>query len=553
MATLAQPSESSRDAGSGHVILCGLGRVGSEILRLLGRLGETVTVVTLPKDGSQTAPDLGERVRVVHGDACDEAMLGRAGIAQAKALIAATDNDRVNVTIALHARKVAPSVPVVVRLFDEELGARLHAAVGIRSGHSASALAAPAFVAAARGDRVAAAFELAGEHWFVEERPIASDSAWAGRSVADVAAAGAVVLAVERGGVFSAEPARDDVLAAGDRLTLLVRCEDARGAGTGPLRRLATRVRALRAFWKSTPRGLRVACYGLLAVVLASVAVFHFALGLSPLDAYYFAVTTLTTTGYGDINLQSAPALVKVYGTIVMVSGGALFAVLFSMMTDLLLRTRFADVLAQGASHYRGHVIVAGLGNTGFRILRQLAGLGEDVVAIENRPEARFLGPARSLAPVVVGDAAARETLARAGLAGAKTVLAVTDDDLTNLSIALACKQVRPDCRVVARVFDGLLAGRTQQLLGIDAVISVLEAVAPTFVGSALAPEVVRGLALRDRLLLLALRTTDEAGEQEADARTLLVQGSDGTYRPPSAAPRPGARALVARWIALGN
>ena len=121
---------------------------------------------------------------------------------------------------------------------------------------------------------------------------------------------------------------------------------------------------------------MRFAAYALLTLVGISVGVFHWAMDLSPVDAYYFVVTTLTTTGYGDVNLQHAPALIKLYGTLVMVSGAALFAVLFSMMTDLLLRTRFADVLAQGTSHSKGHIIVAGLGHTGFRVLRQLARLG---------------------------------------------------------------------------------------------------------------------------------------------------------------------------------
>ena len=553
MANQATPGERPPSAAQAPVILCGLGRVGLEILCLLRRLGESVTAITLPSRESVTPEAADDHIHVIAGDARDEALLARAGIARAKALIAATDNDLVNVTIALHARQVAPSLPVVVRLFDQELGAQLRTALGIRQGYSASALAAPAFVAAAQGDKVAASFELAGEDWFVERLTMANGSAWVGRSVGSLVTEGTVVLALDRGEGLSVEPGAEHALAAGDCLTTLARHDQRPPARSRLFHRLARGLQAARAFWKSTPRGLRFACYGLLAVVLVSVGVFQSALGLSPVDAYYFVITTLTTTGYGDFSLQKASPLVKVYGTLVMVSGGALFAVLFSMMTDLLLRTRFVDVMAQGSSHRRDHVIVAGLGNTGFRVLRQLVRLGEQVVAVENSTEAKFLGPARTLAPTVIGDAGASETLQRAGLAGAKTVVAVTNDDLTNLSIALAAKQARPECRVVARVFDQALAARMQRTLGIDSVVSVSEAVAPTFIGSVLDPEVIRGVVVRDHLLLFALRTAGERAGPEPGTRTLLVQGADGKYRPAAQPPAQGARTLVARFIPLAK
>jgi len=537
------------------IILCGLGRVGLEILCLLRRLGESVTVITLPARGSLAQQTSDDRIHVIEGDARDEALLGRAGIMQAKALIAATDDDLVNVTIAMHARQAAPSLPVVIRLFDQELGVQLRSALGIRQGYSSSALAAPAFVAAAQGDRIETAFELGGEHWFVETVGLDPGAPWVGRRVGDISADGQVVLALARSQELAVDPSADRVLAVGDQLTTLVRREERTPAASHLWRRLTNALAGFRAFWKSTPSGLRLAFYGLLALVLLSVGVFHVALGLSPVDAYYFVITTLTTTGYGDYNLQTAAPLIKIYGTLVMVSGGALFAVLFSMMTDLLLRTRFADVLAQGTRHRRGHVIVAGLGNMGFRVLRQLARLGEDVVAVEKSGHGQFLGPARTLAPVVLGDAGAQEILERAGLSGCKTVIAVTNDDLTNLSIALATKQARPDCRVVARVFDKALAARMQKTLRIDAVVSVIDAVAPTFVGSALDADVLRGVVVRDYLLLFATRQVGAGPGDGTDAggRTLLVQDKDGKYQRPARRPGQGDRTLIARWIPLAK
>lgn len=528
-------NQATSDEG-GHVVLCGLGRIGRGILDLLRRLGERVTVITLASAADARDPATDENLRILKGDARDEGLLAQADLVRAKALIAATDDDLVNVTIALHARQAAPAVPVVVRLFDQDLAGHLRAALGIRQGYSASALAAPAFVAAALGDAVLSTFEAGGEAWVLEKLTVAANTQWLGHSLGDLAGMGRIVVAHERCGQFSCQPPADEVVAAGDGLIMLTRAARSGSRRSRALRGLATLARGLREWWTATPRGLPFSLYVLMALVAVSVGVFHLALGLSPVDAYYFVITTLTTTGFGDINLQTARPLVKLYGTLVMISGGALFAVLFSMVTDLLLRTRFGDVLARGVVRQRDHVIVAGLGHTGFRVLRELCRLGESAVAIESCDTADLLGPARTLAPVVVGNAGADETLRRAGFAGAKTVLALTSDDLTNLSIALATKQACSKCRVVARVFDANLAAKMQRSLGIDAVISVTEGSAPTFVGAALDADVVRGLIVHDHLLLIVDRAIDGRGDARpvvlASERPLLFKRGAAAFQP---------------------
>ena len=533
----------------GGVVLCGLGRIGQGIFSLLHRLGEPVTVISLQPCPEGVVATFPPGVRVLIGDARNEQLLAQAGIIKAKALIAATDDDLTNVTIALHARNVAPAVPVVARLFDQDLAKRLEQILGLRRGFSASALAAPAFVAASMGDTIRTLFELSGETWTVEEVVVSQGSPWVGKSIRDAVPSGAVCLAHRRGGDTSFVPDDAIPVAVGDGLTLLIRPANGRDSGPhrpGKPRRMW---RTLWHFWASTPKGLRYSLFAMAALVALSIGVFQVTLGLSPVDAYYFVLTTLTTTGYGDYNLQAAHPLVKIYGTLVMVLGGCLFAVLFSMLTDLLLRTRFSDVLAQGANHYKDHVIVAGLGNTGFRVLRALLDQGEEVVAIENRESQKFLATARSMVPVIIGDAGAAETLRRAGLLGAKTVLALTDDDLTNLGIALAAKQANPRCRVVARVFDTALAKRMREALPIDAVLSLSQAVVPTFVGTALDGRVVRALVMRGHFLALLER--DAGGPVSENERVVLIKSAEGNYVPPIGRIAASATDVLFRWIKL--
>jgi voltage-gated potassium channel Kch len=236
------------------------------------------------------------------------------------------------------------------------------------------------------------------------------------------------------------------------------------------------------------------------------VALFHWQMRLPFVDALYFVVTIITTVGFGDYNFQNAPPALKLYGTLLMLCGAAILALLFSIITDLVLSMRFRDVLARGCGRLQGHIIVAGLGNLGFRVVRELARNGETVVAVERDAGAKFVDTARSLAPVVLGNARAEETLQKAGLAGAKAVLALTDDDIANLSIGLAAKRARPDVWSVLRVFDASLADKLRASLGVDAVLSVSAEAAATFVGAALGPDVLHGFLLGDFLVVIFKR-----------------------------------------------
>ena len=527
---------------SGHVIIAGLSHVGYRCAGLLAQLGEPVVVIA--REFDEWRLPTGRCCTVCPGDVHDEAVLRRAGIERARAMIVAGDDDVANVSICLGARRLNPRLVIVARLFDQALAAHLKKAVPIDRVLSTSALAAPAFAAATLGGVVRGSFALGGTQFRVEERVVEDVQAPAltvGQSLAPTAL---VVLALQRGTVVTPSPAAATPVLAGDRLVLLGLSPDdsaanaaSRGPGRGraPIPRFMAMALGLHEWWREVHFALRLTAVLLLAVTLLSVIVFQSALGLSSVDSLYFVVTTITTTGYGDFSLRDASTAMKLYGAFLMLCGAAIVATVFSIFTDLLLRTRLRDVLIHGCARYRGHTIVAGLGSIGIRLVRELVQRGEAVVAIEQRADGEFVDAARPLAPVVLGHARAVETLRKAGLAGAKAIVAVTDDDLVNLSIGLATKAAHPSCRVVLRIFDSKLADDMHQSLGVNAVLSVSGAAAPTFVGAALCPDVVQGLLLPAGVLLVF-------------ARTLLADSADPGRTTPCLGP--GESVLLAKRAA---
>ena len=138
-----------------HVIVCGLGSVGFEIVRDL--VEQKVPVVVIDNSSESGAVRLLEgRVAVIIGDAVSEEALLRAGVGRARALISCLSDDAKNLEIGLIAQSVVQSgdtraapLRVILRCFDADLARRIHAASSDYVLLSSAEIAAPVFARAA--------------------------------------------------------------------------------------------------------------------------------------------------------------------------------------------------------------------------------------------------------------------------------------------------------------------------------------------------------------------------------------------------------------------
>jgi Trk K+ transport system NAD-binding subunit len=246
------------------------------------------------------------------------------------------------------------------------------------------------------------------------------------------------------------------------------------------------------------------------------VLVFRFSLGLSWSDSVYFVLTTITTVGYGDINLRHAPVAVKLFGNLLMLSGAASLAAIFGIITDFLLRMRLQELLGRRKLRMRNHVVVCGLGNVGIRVLKQLHKLGQEVVAVEKDEDCKFLAEARAMkVPLVVGDIRLVSTLHQANITEAKALIAVSDEDLANLEAALNARSVNEGIHTVLRIFDQNLADKVQSGLGIEVAFSTSAVAAPAFAMAAVDPSVV-GSFFVGETLMLNMKLTVQPGTELA-------------------------------------
>jgi CPA2 family monovalent cation:H+ antiporter-2 len=109
-----------------HVVLCGFGRVGQNIARVLESQGFEYIALDLDPARIRAARQAGDPV--MYGDSSDEEMLLKAGLEQASAVVISFADPATSISILHAIRRLRPQVPVLVRTQDDSRIQELQAA-----------------------------------------------------------------------------------------------------------------------------------------------------------------------------------------------------------------------------------------------------------------------------------------------------------------------------------------------------------------------------------------------------------------------------------------
>jgi voltage-gated potassium channel Kch len=154
----------------GHVVLVGLGSVGMKVLEGLLGAGAEVVVIERMENNPYLTEARALQAPLVLGDATLVRTLDAANLSAAAAVAILTSDDLTNIETGLAIRDQLgdrwADVPVVLRVFDRQLGHRLEQSFGFRHVWSTSAIAAPWFVGGALGLDVLFTFYV-GNHPFL--------------------------------------------------------------------------------------------------------------------------------------------------------------------------------------------------------------------------------------------------------------------------------------------------------------------------------------------------------------------------------------------------
>ncbi len=109
-----------------HIIVCGYGRNGKQVVKELQSFGEPVVVID--KSHEIVLNNIGQPVRFMEGDATTDEMLIKADIKTARSLITSLPNDADNLYVVLTARSLKHDLNIISRASDESSEKKLRIA-----------------------------------------------------------------------------------------------------------------------------------------------------------------------------------------------------------------------------------------------------------------------------------------------------------------------------------------------------------------------------------------------------------------------------------------
>ena len=395
--------------------------------------------------------------------------LKAAGVMEAVSIMAVSDDDRLNLQVALKARDLNPSIRVVLRQFNRTLGRKLEQNLPNCSVLSVSSHSAPTFVATALDPSCFYALQfpdLDGVYTGFSQRT-AAEFGITGLTLPEAQARlrGRIVALhgvpdVPPHHFFSAHDqivvfAHIEQLEVTSGTRQMVHSEQAHERWQRLRSGVVGRVRSLRAADPILARVIAVVT----AIFACAIAYFSVVMHRDPFTMTYFVLTTATTTGYGDIVPSPYGWMPMLAALIVMVTGVAASGIFIAFVTSSLTRAQFTAMQGLRQIRTRGHVLVCGSGNVGTRAIECLRTLRQKIVVVDVNPDPALIEASRARrVELLTGDATKDRTLDLCNVMHARAVIAVTDSDTSNLEVALGARARTPQIPVVTRVQDETFA-----------------------------------------------------------------------------------------------
>jgi voltage-gated potassium channel Kch len=419
--------------------------------------------------------------------------LHAAGVDEAASIMALSDDDRLNLQVALKARDINPKIRVVLRQFNRQLGRKIaqnlpDCSVVSLSGHAAATFAA---CAVDRSVFYAVQFpDLDGPLVAFARRPASVFGEINTQTLAELESTHKIRIVGYNGQDFFVPGIiprpEDEVVLFGDVQTL---------ESLTPKRAVVIERRPWREVLREIPGTLKTA-FRRLDPIIKRVAIvatclfiafstyFNFVYHKDPVTAIYFVLTTMTTTGYGDITPIDKGPLPMLMANGLMIVGTILTGIFIAFMAEGFSRAQYVATQGLRLLKHKDHIIVVGTGQVGTRVIDYLVELRKKVVVIDPSPDTTIVDRVRNRDfTLLTGDATREEVLQMCNLGEAQSVVALTGNETANLEVALGARARNPDLPVIMRVQDETFARLVEHQFSLDHSFSTSELSAPGFAG----------------------------------------------------------------------
>ncbi|MBE9008439.1 NAD-binding protein [Fortiea sp. LEGE XX443] len=503
-------------------LVCGLGSLGQYCVSVLKEFGVKVSAIEEINTQNWEIPELPDLIdKLVIGDCRQPKILEQAGIKQCRAILIVTSDERVNIAAAFAARSLNPQVRLVIRSAQDNLNELLSESLGNFIAFEATQLPANSFALAALGNETRGFFNLDNRSLRVLGISIDASHRWSDRHLYKINSSNRRILIHTRAGkplpkgFYQWNP--DAKVLPGDFIFYVELIESlsshpTRHNNTFKWDEIVTGMtwqnlrNRLTQFWEESNQTSRVAFVG--AMVMLS----WFLFGTLLYKLHYPDITwqdalnvslILILGGYGDVfgGLKRefpAPWWLHLFSIGMTVTGTIFVGILYALITERVLSTRFQFSKRRPRIPKADHVILIGMGRVGRGVAQLLQELRQPLLGVHTKDLEPGVLPQM---PLVLGNI--QNALNKVNLTTAKSVIVVTDDEVANLEFALKARAVNPQANLVIRTFDPRFSENVAQLLPNARVLGVYELAAEAFAAAAFGENVLNLFRLDNQTTLV--------------------------------------------------
>lgn len=521
------------DFRTDRFIVCGLGGLGQYCalnLKKFAYLQYQVEVVAVDKIRPEAYEvinlmDLLDR-GVIVGDCRRTDVLENAGIHSARAILFVTGDESANIEGAIAARRLNPGIRIVVRSAQSNLNELLKNQLGGFVALDPTDLPAAAYTVAGIASDTLGLFDLEHQSVRVIERELsAQDLKFVDMPVQNLHKRNLRLISTPNLGgdrlFFQWQP--DLKLRVGDRCAF-VEVIDKENTTSRPRR---TKRRSLltnlwqrlknfrpREFWQwiQDSQARQAILIGMVIgfiLWLANTIIFIVHVQNLPWHRAATSAVVLMLGGYGDVyevlSSESAPvpAWVEIFSLITTLVSIIYVLGVLGLIADSLISSKF-DFLKRGvAMPEQDHVVLIGFGRLGQKIANLLYELNQPMVII-SREQGDLAVPPQT--PYLTG--ATPQDLTKVNVATARSVVAVTDNQMFNLEVTLLAKNAARHCNrnidLVIRTQDQFFSENLEELLPKAKALSVYALSAEAFAGAAFGEDMLNVFRLNRQTVLVA-------------------------------------------------
>ncbi len=457
-------------------IVCGLGSLGQQSVINLKKFDYdpfevSITAIDRRVIQAWEVDDLPRQLAVapILGDCRREDVLKAAGIDDSRAILIVTSDESTNVECAIAARRLNPHIQIILRSSRHSLNTLLERQLGKFVALDATELPAMTFALAGLGDDTVSVFSVGRHRFRVAEHVVnAGDSRFDQQAVQQLHQELFRLLdfnpvdnpqqpigwATTASSVFHRWQPHVRV-SAGDRVAYIEVVNDVE---TLEKRRNAIASighwleewhsgdwrRRLRNWRQSSEASLeRVVAIALLTALFLLLTGTFLLKATVPGITWVMAISLgaiLLLGGYGDVfggfTPSGVPGWVQLVCLLITLASILVVLGVLGLLADQLLSSRFDFLQKRPRLPRHSHVVVVGLGRIGRKVTSLLQELNQPLVAIDTQLTHPELF---TQVPLLIGNVV--EELSAANLATAKSLIAVTDDQMLNLEVALLASE----------------------------------------------------------------------------------------------------------------